>query len=137
MLDAEWPHAIARDRAEPGQCRRMSIEHADDAAMRRYGGTQALDVRSRVHEAALARALRRGPARVEAIGRCDRQQPDVTAVFRHQADGLDRFGGDSAGIGDDDLAIWARLAVPISAIDDLLPQLRRHLPLDLLDRPGR
>ena len=38
MLDAEWPHAMTGDCAEPGQCCRMSVEHTDNAAMRRHIG---------------------------------------------------------------------------------------------------
>jgi hypothetical protein len=88
-----------------------------------------------MHQAALARALRRGPAGIEAVGGRHRQKPDVAAVFRHQADGVDRFRRDGAGIGDDHLCIRARLAQPIGAVDDLLRQFIRHLALDLLDRP--
>ena len=44
MLDAERPHAMAGDRAKPGQRRRMSVKHADDAAIRRDVGEQPLNV---------------------------------------------------------------------------------------------
>ena len=104
MLDAERARAMAGDRAEPGQRRRVAVEHGDDAAMRRHVGEQPLDMRARMHQAALARALRRGPAGIEPVGRGDREQADVAAVLRHQADGLDRLRRDRAGIGDDDLA---------------------------------
>src|SRR6185503_2824806 len=129
--------AMTGDRAEPGQCRRMSVKNADNSAMRRHVGEQTLDVWTRVHEPAFACTLRCGPAGVEAIGGRDRQQADIATVFRHQADSLDRFRSDRSGIRDDDLAIRARLAVPIRAVDNLLLQLRRHLSLDLLDWPGR
>ena len=42
-------------------------------------------------QAALARALRGGPAGIEPVGRGDREQADIAAVLRHQADGLDRL----------------------------------------------
>src|SRR5580698_1048222 len=65
MLDAERPHAMAVDGAEPGQSRRMAVEHADDAAMPRQAGEQALDMRAGVGQTALARPTCRGPAGVE------------------------------------------------------------------------
>ena len=120
--------------AQPRQRRRMSVEHADDAAMRRQAGEQALDMGAGVHEAALARAAGRGPAGVEPVGRGHGKKPDVAAVFRHQTDRLDRFRRDRAGIGDHDLAIRPGLAQPIGAVDDRLAQRRRHRALDLLDR---
>ena len=126
MLDAERPHAMAVDRAEPGERRRMAVEHGDDAAMRRHVGQQPLDMRAGMHEAALARALRRGPAGVEPVGRGHGEQADVAAVLRHQADRLDRLRRDRAGVGDDDLAVRAGLAQPVGAVDDRLAQLRRH-----------
>ena len=33
MLDAKRTHAVASDRPEPGKCRRVTVEHGDDAAM--------------------------------------------------------------------------------------------------------
>ena len=74
----------------------------------RQAGEQPLDMRAGMDQAALARAARRGPAGIEPVGRGDGEKPDIAAVFRHQADGLDRFRRDRAGIGDDDLAIRAR-----------------------------
>src|SRR5580693_4570413 len=62
MLDAERPHAMAVDGAEPRQGRRMAVEHADDAAMSRQAGEQALDMGAGVHQTALARPTCRGPA---------------------------------------------------------------------------
>src|ERR1700751_4685203 len=56
MLDAERPHAMAGDGAQPSQSRRMTVEHADDAAMARQAGEQALDVRAGANQAALAGA---------------------------------------------------------------------------------
>ena len=35
MLDAERPHPMTADRAEPGERRRMAIEHGDEATMGR------------------------------------------------------------------------------------------------------
>src|SRR5580700_12158934 len=113
MLDAERPHAMAVDRAEPGQGRRMTVQHADDAAMPRQAGEQPLDMGAGVNQSALARPTCRGPAGVETVRRRDSQEPDIAAILCHQADGLDGFGGDRTGIGDDDLAVWAGLAQPI------------------------
>src|ERR1044071_2255605 len=65
MLDAERAGAMAKDRAKPAERRRMRVADRHDAAMRRHIGKEALDVRARVHQPALARALRGGPARSE------------------------------------------------------------------------
>ena len=103
--------------------------------MGRQFGEQPLDVRARVHKPALTRALRRGPAGIEPVGRGDRKQADVAAIFRHQSDRLDGFGRHRAGIGDDHLTIRSGPAQPIGAIDDGLAQIRSHRAFDLLDRP--
>ena len=57
-----------------------------------------------MRQPAFARALRGGPAGIETIRRGDGEKADIAAIFGHQADGLDRFRRDGAGIGDDDLA---------------------------------
>src|SRR4029079_14007486 len=67
MFDAEWSDAMAGKRAEPCQCCRVSVEHADDSALRRHIGEQALDVRTRMNKAPFAGALSSGPAGVETI----------------------------------------------------------------------
>ena len=90
-----------------------------------------------MHQPALARPLRRGPACIEPVGGRDREQADVAAVFRHQADSFDGFRRDRAGVGNHDLAIGPRLALPIGAVDDLLAQLGRHFALHLFDRTCR
>src|SRR5580704_19384618 len=113
MLDAERPHAMAVDGAEPRQGRRMAVEHADDAAMAWQAGEQPLDMGAGVNQAALARPARRGPAGIETVRRSDGQEADVAAVFGHQADGLDGLGGDRTGVSHHDLAVRARLAQPI------------------------
>jgi len=38
MLDAERPHAMPVDRAEPSERGRVTVQHGDDAAMRRQAG---------------------------------------------------------------------------------------------------
>src|SRR5262249_48286329 len=52
VLDPERAHAMAAYGAEPGERRRVAVEHGDDAAMGRHVGKQPLDMRTRVHEAA-------------------------------------------------------------------------------------
>jgi hypothetical protein len=59
----------------------MAVEHRDEAAMGRHVGQQALDMAAGVDEPALAGALRRRPAGVEAVGRGDGEQADVAAVL--------------------------------------------------------
>ena len=44
MLDAEGLGAMAIDAAQPGERGRMAIKHADDAAVARESGHQALDM---------------------------------------------------------------------------------------------
>src|SRR5580693_3527231 len=73
MLDAERPHAMSMDGAEPRQSRRMAIEHADDAAMPRHVGEQPLDMGAGVDQTALARPARRAPAGIETVRRRDGQ----------------------------------------------------------------
>ena len=128
-------HPVPAHGPEPGERCRMPIEHRDDAAMGRHLGEEPLDVAAGVNEPALARAARGGPAGIEAVGGSDGEQADVAPVFRHQADGLDRFRCNRAGVGDDDLAIRPGPAQPIGAVDDRLTQLRAHRPFYLLDRP--
>ena len=80
-----------------------------------------------MHQTALARPTGRGPAGIEPVGRRDRQQADIAAILRHQADGLYGLGRHRAAIGHHDLAIRTRLAQPIGAVDDAVAQFRRHL----------
>src|SRR3984885_6476087 len=44
MLDAQRPDLVAEDRAEPGQRRRVAVEHADDAAIGRQAGQEPFDM---------------------------------------------------------------------------------------------
>src|ERR1051326_2148572 len=136
VLDAERAHPVAAHGTEPGERCRMSVEHGDDAAMGRHFGKQPLNVAAGVNEPALARPARRGPAGVEPVRGGDGEEADVASVLRHQADGLDRFRRDRAGVGDDDLAIGPWPAQPIGAVDDRLAQLQAHRPFYLLDRRG-
>ena len=133
MLDPERPHAMAVDRAEPGEGCGVSVEHRDDAAVRRQIAEESLDVRAGMDEPAIAGAQRRGPAGVEPVGRSHCQQADVTTILRHQPDRLDRLRRHRAGVRHHDLAVRPGLAQPVGAIDDALAQLGRHCALDLLD----
>ena len=67
MLDAERPHAMPCDRAEPRERCGVSVEHGHKPAIRRYFVQQPFDMRARMDKPAFARALRRRPSRVEAI----------------------------------------------------------------------
>ena len=113
-----WPVT----RAEPGERRRMAVEHRDEAAMGRHVAEQPLDMAAGVDEAALAGPLRRRPAGVEPVGGGDGEQPDIAPVLGHQADRLDRLRRDRARIGDDDLGVRAGPAHPIGAVDDVARQ---------------
>src|SRR3974390_1063479 len=68
MFNAERAGTVAGNGAEPGQRRRMPIEHRDDAAMRRHLRPQPLDMRARMPRAALAGPWRGGPAGIEPVG---------------------------------------------------------------------
>ena len=67
MLDAECAHAVAVDRAQPGQGRRVPVEHRHQRAMQGDHVQQALDVAAGMHKAPFAGALRRGPACIQPI----------------------------------------------------------------------
>jgi len=121
MLDPEGAHAMAVHGAEPGERRRMAVDDGHDPAVGWHIGQQLFDMRAGVHEATLARALRRGPAGVETVRRSDGKQAHVTAVFGHQPHRLDRFRHDRPCIADDDLAIRTGRTLPIGAVDDGLP----------------
>src|SRR5262249_35400062 len=110
MLNTQRARAMTGDCAEPGKRRRMSIEYRDDAAMRWHVGEQALNMRARVHQAALTGPLRGSPACIESVGRGDREQADIAAVLRHQSNSLDRLRRHRAGIRHDDLTIGSRPA---------------------------
>ena len=92
VLDAQRAHAMTEDCADPGEGGRMAVDRGDHAAVRRHVCEQPLDVRARMHEAALARALRRSPAGIEPVGRRDREEANVSAILGHQSNGLDRYG---------------------------------------------
>src|SRR5215213_11421593 len=85
MLHAQRARAMTMDRAEPAERRRMRVAYSDNAAMRSQVRHQPLDMRARMHEPALARALRGGPPRVQPIRRCYGEQPHVAAILAHQA----------------------------------------------------
>ena len=61
-------------------------------ALRGTARQKPLDVRAGMDEATFARLLRGGPSGVKPIGRRDREQTDVAAVFGHQPDRLKRLG---------------------------------------------
>ena len=119
MLDAERAHAVAVDAAEPGERRRMAVDHGDEAAVARQRREQPLDMAHGAAHAVGAGARRRRPAGIEPVGRGDREQADVAAVLADQAGRLDRLGRDRAGIGDDQLGVRPRLAQPVAAVDDV------------------
>ena len=105
MLDAERFDPMAAHAAEPAERRRMAVDHGDDAAVARQRRQQFFDMAEMLRPAAVAAQLsRRGPARMQPVGRGDRQQADVAPAFADQADGLDRLRRDRAGIGDHDFA---------------------------------
>jgi hypothetical protein len=115
VLDAKRPHAMTGDCADPGERRRMPIENRHDAAIGRHVGEQTFDMRARMYKPALTGALRGGPAGVEAIRRRDGEEAHVPAVLGHQSDGLDCFGRDRPGTGNDDLTVRPRLAQPVGS----------------------
>src|SRR5215218_1789314 len=86
LLDAERAGAVAHHRAEPGQSRRVAVEHGDEAAVGRYLRQQTLDMALGVDDAALPRPLGRDPAGIEAVSRGDRQKTDVAPVLGYEAD---------------------------------------------------
>src|ERR1700722_13892612 len=83
VLDAERTNAMSAHRTKPAECRGMAIDDGDDAAMPWQAHEQPFDVAAGMDEAAFPRPPRRGPAGIESIGRSDREQADVAAVFGH------------------------------------------------------
>src|SRR5262245_40340401 len=126
MLDAERPQAVTVHSAEPGERRRVAVEHGDHSAMGRQVGEEPLDMRAGVDEAALAGALRRGPAGIESVRRGDGEEADIAAILGHQSDRLDRLRRNRPGIGDDHLAVRSGPPHPVGAVDDRLLELSRH-----------
>ncbi len=137
MLDAERTHPVAGDCAEPGERRRVAVKHGDDPRMRRHFVEHLLDMGAGMGKPAFAGALRRRPAGIEPVGGGNGEQPNVAAVFRHQPYRLNRFRRDRTRIGHHHLAVWPRLAKPISAVNDLSTVIGRERPLRLFDRTGR
>ena len=88
-------------------------------SMGRHLGQQALHMGARMDEAALAGALRRRPAGVEAVGGGDGQQPHVSPVLAEQPHGLYGFRRYGALVSHDDLRVRPRRAHPISTVDNL------------------
>src|SRR5271170_3015647 len=74
MLDTQRPDLVAAHRAKPRQRSRMSVQDADDAAMRRQSGEQALDMRAGMDEAPLTCPACSRPAGIEAVGGGDGEQ---------------------------------------------------------------
>ena len=115
------PRCGGRARAEPAERRRMAVEHGDDAAIARQRRQQILDMAEILRAAVVAAQFpRRGPARMQPVGRGDRQQANVATAFADQADGLDRLRRHRAGIGDHDFAVRPGLAQPVGAVGDIL-----------------
>src|ERR1700694_5727645 len=82
MLDTERFDAVAVHAAEPAQRRGMAVYHGHDAAFARKRRKQFLDMAKMRHPAAVATQLaRRGPPRMQPVGRGDREQTDVAATL--------------------------------------------------------
>src|SRR5690242_744264 len=61
----------------------------------------------------------------------------MATILPDHANRLNRLGCDGSGIRNDDLGVWAWMAKPVSAIDDVLFERRRNWACDLLNRPCR
>jgi hypothetical protein len=70
----------------------MAVDHGDDAAVARQRRQQFFDMAEMLRAAAVAaRFARRGPARMQPVGRGNREQADIAAALADQADCLDRL----------------------------------------------
>ncbi|NMA99650.1 MAG: hypothetical protein GX970_16360 [Phyllobacteriaceae bacterium] len=67
MFHAERAGSVAVDGAKPAERCRMTIDHRNETAMGWDVSQQTLDMARRMDESALARALRRGPPRIETV----------------------------------------------------------------------
>src|SRR4029079_19518802 len=125
-LDAERLDAVAAYAAEPAQRRRMAVDHGHNAAVAWQRRHQLFDVAEMRHAAAVAPQFsRRGPPRMKAVSRSDRQQADTAVALADKSNRLERLACHRAGIDDHEVAICPRLAQPIGAIGDVALQVRR------------
>ena len=136
MLDPERNGLMPADGAEPGQRRRMPVNHGDEFAVRRQVPHQGFDMGFGGRTAACPRPLGGRPSRIEAVGRGHRQHAHVVPTLADRSGGPDRFGRDHPLIGDDDLAVRPRLAKPVGAVDGALPEGIVDALDRLLDRVG-
>src|SRR5207248_4424008 len=106
MLNAECFEPMAPYAAEPTQRGGMAVDHGNYPAVSRQRRQQLFDM-AEMRQAAVvaAQVSRRGPAGMQTIGRCNRQQPDIPAVLADQADRFDGVRRKLAGIGDYEVAI--------------------------------
>jgi hypothetical protein len=74
---------------------------------------------------------------VQAVGRGDREKPDLPDVFSDRLMRGERLGCHGTAIGDREFRAGIGLAQPIAAGDDRLGEIRVHRPLGLLDRSCR
>lgn len=89
--------------------RGVTVDDGDNQAVARQIGEQRFDMAARRRVAAGAGALRRSPARVQPIRRCDGQNAHIAAMLPDDP-GSDGLGGDCSLIGDHHIAVGAGLA---------------------------
>ena len=141
-MSPDWPKwstpsgtiALPRDRAEPGQRRRMAV---DDRDQRRAAGAAAPSSRS----ATPGSAARPGAARQSRCRRSGEVTASSPAPATSSRDRLvrgERLGRDRAAIGDRQLGARRGLAQPVAAGDDRLGERPASIvALRLLERPRR
>jgi hypothetical protein len=119
MLDAERLDAMAAHApSQPSVAGWPSITVTMPQSRGSGASSRSMWLSAHARAALAARAARRGPAGMQPVGRGDASRPTSRRLLADQADRLDRLRRDRAGIGDDHLAIRARLAQPIGAVDD-------------------
>src|SRR6185312_571565 len=131
MLDAERVDAMPRHGAEPGQRRRVAVEHGDERGVLAERRQEALDL------ALTAAAQLVEPAGMEPVGRGDRQEAGARYVLEQHVEGGERLGRHRPGISDGEVGARLWRLQPVAAGDDVGGEIGGHRPLGLLDGPRR
>ena len=137
-VDAERVDAVPGDRAEPGERRRVAVEHGDDRGVGGEPSQQPFDRRGAPGIAGDPGLAGADPTLVQAVGRGDGQEPHVRDVLAQRVDRLLGFGRHRPHIGDRQRgAVAGRPGAPIGAADRALAPVLLRAPGGLGDRAGR
>src|SRR5512132_461481 len=120
MLDAKRLDTVTADAAEPGECRRVSVDHCDQRGIPGQRRQQAFNGGLLSRRPRLPGPLRRLPASVETVGGGDREQAGVRNVLEDLIVYSERLWCDRALVDDGQLRAGSRRLQPITTGDDRL-----------------